>query len=962
MKILAIDDNPDNLTVLKAVLLDRLPAAGLVSALNGPKGLDLAAAEDPDVILLDIVMPGMDGYDVCRKLKADEVLKSIPVLFLTAHTDRDSRIRAVEAGADGFLSKPIDELELTVQILAMTKLKSANRLQRLEKEELIALVAERTRELERELAERKQDAAINAFLATVRGNEINTSFFYALAGFLAGNLQMDFVCIDVLEGDGLMARTLAVWHDGKFEDNVTYALKDTPCGDVVGKEVCCFPANVCQFFPHDQVLQDLRAESYVGTTLFDHAGKPIGLIALISRNPLADRALAEVTLSRVSRVAAIELERLNAEAVLNNSEVLLRQSQEVAGMGSYSLNITTGKWVGSDVLNKVFGIDKGFDHSVEEWLALIHPDDRTMMGDYFREEVLGKGRPFHREYRVIRPADQAEIWVSGLGKLEFDPEGHPVRMFGTIQDITKRKQAEAELLTLRAAVEQSANMIEVTDPMGNIEYVNPAFEKGTGYSSAEAVGRNPRILKSSTQDATVYRNLWATILSGKIWRGEFHNRRKDGSLYWESATISPVLNSNGKIVHFIAIKENISERKEMEVRLSEALAHAEEGSRAKTEFLAIMSHELRTPLNGVLGFAELLVSTTSLDEEQNAYAKMIRKSGNHLLTIVQDILDFSSIENGALATRLGLESVAELVKASGETVWNSAKDKGISFQSVIEPAVPDQILGDGQRIRQILINLLGNAVKFTSSGSVTLCVAIVAEGGREFLDFSVADTGIGMSPDTIGIIFEPFTQADMKMNRTFGGTGLGLAISKRLAETMGGSLTVISTPGKGSTFTFRLPLKISDEGTAAVASPLLGAEIGSTSSPGAEASTAFENKLVLVVEDDPENSFLAGKMLQALGYRAEFAADGAEAVKAFKPGKFFAILMDIQMPVMNGLIATKKIREIETGARVPIIALTANVMPGNREQYLAANMDDFLSKPFKKDDLAAKLAAASRPL
>jgi PAS domain S-box-containing protein len=962
MKILAIDDNPDNLTVLKAVLLDRLPAAALVSALNGPKGLDLAVAEDPDVILLDIVMPDMDGFDVCRKLKADEVLKSIPVLFLTAHTDRDSRIRAVEAGADGFLSKPIDELELTVQILAMTKLKSANRLQRLEKEELIALVAERTRELERELAERKQDTEINAFLATVRGNEINTSFFYALAGFLADNLQMDFVCIDTLEGDGLMARTLAVWHDGKFEDNVTYALKDTPCGDVVGKVVCCFPANVCQFFPRDQVLQDLRAESYVGVTLFDHAGKPIGLIALISRNPLADRELAEVTLSRVSQVAAIELERLNAEAVLKNSESLLRQSQEVAGMGSYSLNITTGKWVCSDVMNQVFGIDQAYDHTVEEWIAIIHPDDRTMMEDYFRDEVLGKGRPFHREYRVVRPVDHAEIWVSGLGKLEFDPEGHPVRMFGTIQDITERKRAEAELLTLRAAVEQSANMIEVTDPMGNIEYVNPAFEKGTGYSCAEAVGQNPRILKSGMQDVGFYRNLWATILSGKIWRGEFHNRRKDGSLYWESATISPVLNGKGKIVHFIAIKENITERKEMEGRLSEALAHAEEGSRAKTEFLAIMSHELRTPLNGVLGFAELLVSTTSLDEEQKAYAEMIRKSGNHLLTIVQDILDFSSIENGALATHVRPETVAELVKASGETVWKSAKDKGISFQCVIEPGVPDQILGDGQRIRQILINLLGNAVKFTSSGSVTLCVAIAAEGGRAFLDFSVEDTGIGMSPDTIGIIFQPFTQADMKMNRTFGGTGLGLAISKRLAETMGGSLTVISAPGKGSTFTFRLPLKIPDEGTAAVPSPLLGAEIGSTSSPSAEASTAFESKLVLVVEDDSENSFLAGKMLQALGYRAEFAADGAEAVKAFKPGKYFAILMDIQMPVMNGLIATNKIREAETGSRVPIIALTANVMPGNREQYLAANMDDFLSKPFKKDDLAAKLASASHPL
>ena len=944
MKILAIDDNPDNLTVLKAVLLDRLPAASLVTAPNGPKGLDLVASEDPDVILLDIVMPGMDGYDVCRKLKAGVLLKTIPVLFLTAHTDRDSRIKAVEEGADGFLSKPIDELELTVQILAMTKLKAANRLQRLEKEELIALVAERTRELERELAEHKQDAEINAFLATVRGNEINTSFFYALAGFLAGNLQMDFVCIDVLEGDGLMARTLAVWHDGKFADNVTYALKDTPCGDVVGKGVCCFPANVCQFFPRDQVLQDLRAESYVGVTLFDHAGKPIGLIALISRNPLAERALAEATLSRVSQFAAIELERLNAEAVLKNSELLLRQSQEVAGMGSYRLNITTGKWVGSDVLNKVFGIDQAFDHSVEEWIALIHPDDRTKLADYFQNEVLGKGENFNREYRVIRPVDHAEIWVNGLGKLEFDADGHPVTMFGTIQDITKRKQAEAELRTLRAAVEQSANMIEVTDPMGTIEYVNPAFEKGTGYSSAEAVGRNPRILKSGRQDAGFYRNLWETITARQIWRGEFHNRRKDGSLYWESATISPVQNERGEIVHFIAIKENITERKAMEARLAGALDRAEAGSHAKSEFLAIMSHELRTPLNGVLGFAELL-EDTDLDDEQKTFAQTITKSGNHLLAIVNDILDFSSIEKGAMAICVAPFAFAGLVKSSEEAIGKSAKDKGLLFQSVIEPLVPEQILGDEQRIRQILINLLGNAVKFTSSGSVTLRVAATTEGGGQFLDFSVEDTGIGMPPETLGILFNPFKQADMKMNRTFGGTGLGLAISKRLAEAMGGTITVTSTPNKGSTFTFRLPLDIP-----------LPFRAPADPDPCPADSALPAGARVLVVEDDQNCSVLAGKMLQSLGLRAEFAAEGAEAVNAFAPGKYFAILMDMSMPVMDGLEATKSIREIEkTATRVPIIALTANVMPGDRERCLAAGMDDFLTKPFKRAELAAKL-------
>jgi CheY-like chemotaxis protein len=310
-----------------------------------------------------------------------------------------------------------------------------------------------------------------------------------------------------------------------------------------------------------------------------------------------------------------------------------------------------------------------------------------------------------------------------------------------------------------------------------------------------------------------------------------------------------------------------------------------------------------------------------------------------------------------------LLNVAELINASAQTVRKSAADKGVLFQRVIEPGVPDQILGDGQRIRQILINLLANAVKFTPNGSVTLRVAAVAEGDSQFLAFSVEDTGIGLSPGAIGSLFQPFAQADMKMNRRFGGTGLGLAISKRLAEAMRGSLTVRSTAGEGSTFTFRLPLEISDEAMAAVPSPFpdrAGNKSALTEQPPPVPTGGMpaDGSLVLVVEDDPDNSWLAGKMLNALGCRAEFAFNGQEAIEAFRPGKFHAILMDIQMPVMNGLAATEKIRKLESeaGGYVPIIALTANVMPGDRDRCLAAGMDDVLTKPFNKVGLAAVLA------
>jgi PAS domain S-box-containing protein len=521
-----------------------------------------------------------------------------------------------------------------------------------------------------------------------------------------------------------------------------------------------------------------------------------------------------------------------------------------------------------------------------------------------------------------------------------------------LRDITRRKQAEAELKNLRTAVEQSENTIMITDTEGCIEYVNPAFEKSTGFTVAEVRGLNCRLLKSGKQSQSVYQELWTTIAAGQTWRGRLHNQRKDGTLYWESATISPVHDKQGKIVHFIAIKEDITKQKAMEARLTEALAQAELSAAAKSEFLSVMSHELRTPLNGVLGLAELL-SCTPLDAEQRIYVETISNSGNHLLAVVNDILDFSSIERGTLTLDADPLAIAELVELSDTAVRKAAADKRLEFRCEVAADVPELIIGDARRICQILINLLGNAVKFTSAGSVVLRIALAAAGDRRFLDFSVADTGIGISADILECLFEPFTQAESKKNRRFGGTGLGLAISKRLAEGMGGSITVNSQPDHGSTFTFHLPLK-QFSGLPAAAAPV--------AVPSSPELALTSGGLVLVVEDDPTSRMVAGKMLQRLGYCTEFSADGAAAVEAFAPAKYVAILMDMAMPVMDGPAATRTIRELEaqSGTHVPIIALTANVMPGDRERCLAAGMDEFLSKPINWAELATMLARVLR--
>lgn len=575
----------------------------------------------------------------------------------------------------------------------------------------------------------------------------------------------------------------------------------------------------------------------------------------------------------------------------------------------------------------------------QESEAYIADDKEVMEGNRAKRHII----------ESLRQLDGTCLWIDTSKVPLADSEGRIYGVLGVFEDITVRKLAEEELQTLRMAVEQSANAIVITDSTGTIEYVNPAFEKATGFSAAEAAGQNPNLLNSGEQSETFYRQLWQTITSGKIWRGQFHNKRKDGSLYWETATISPVHNESGEIVHFIAVKEDITDRKALESDLRDALERAESGNRAKSEFLAVMSHELRTPLNGVLGYAELL-SYSQLDEEQREFTQTIRKSGDHLLQVVNDILDFSSIEKGTMKLEAAPVVVADLLETSCLPIRKTAADKGLEFRCTTDPEVPEQITGDAHRIRQVLINLLGNAVKFTSNGFVSLRVACPPGGNRRFVEFSVEDSGIGISPGTISQLFRPFMQGDSTLRRPYEGAGLGLAISQRIAEAMGGTISVTSALGRGSTFVFRIP-----SGTSSPAS-------GKTPEfPGAsrhkESGIAPSHLPVLIVDDEPDNSSLAGKMIEALGHRAEFAANGLQAVEAFVPGKYSAVLMDMRMPVLDGLEATRRIRDIErvAGGHVPIIALTANVMPGDRDRCIAAGMDDFLSKPFSKAGLAGKL-------
>lgn len=879
----------------------------------------------------------------------------------------------------------------------------------------------------------------------------------------------------------------------------------------------------------------------------------------------------------------------------------------------------------------------------------------TKLTGYTLEEVLGKNPSLLQGADTdtatvlrIRKALDEERQISEellnyskqgipyLLAMEITPQrnakGQLVGFMAIESDVTERRRSEQELQNLRTAVEQSGNSILITNTDGVIEYVNPAFEKETGYSASEALGKKPNILKSGVQNVAFYRELWATITSGKTWKGRFHNKRKDGSFYWEDASISPVLDARGTISRFIGIKQNITDKIEVEEalahehdrigqildaastvsiiatdmqgiitlfnkgaenllgykaeevvgittpalfhlesealergrklsaelgrpiegfpvfvtnalksgseasewtyvrkdgshvpvrllvtathdpdgqitgflgigldvsearkaeetlkmetqrlsnviestqlgtwewnvqtgeivlnercaaicgytleelspvplatwqklvhpddlevwveamashfqgktpfytavlrlrhkngdwvwirdsgyvtththdgrplimygihmditemknheteiveanrKLHDATRRAEHANRAKSQFLANMSHEIRTPLNAIIGMSELLENAPE-GPHARELLQTIRSSGDALLSLINDILDFSKIEAGQLELEFIPMDLGKCVDEALGIVSTQAAQKGLDLHRTLDPDIPSAIMGDRVRLRQILINLLVNAVKFTNQGSVSLDISCHKDQqGTPWIDCAVRDTGIGISPEQQAKLFQNFSQVDASTSRRYGGSGLGLAISRRLVEIMGGKISVESSLGNGSTFRFTIPV------TPAAMSSGKSEEI--TSRPEEETPLATRCPMtILVAEDNAINQRVILMMLHRLGYQATVVANGLEALQALREKAFDLVLMDVQMPEMNGLEAAAKIRELYPISQRPyMIALTANAMLGDQEVCLEAGMEDYLTKPLRHKQLVSALETA----
>jgi len=545
----------------------------------------------------------------------------------------------------------------------------------------------------------------------------------------------------------------------------------------------------------------------------------------------------------------------------------------------------------------------------------------------------GPSEAYKGLFSWLRP-DGKENIIEYIG-LPVNWHGKSVSI-GIDRDITESMKAEKLIRTLSKAIQQSPSSIVITNADGKIEFVNDQFSSIMQYSMEDVKGRNPRIFNPGHIPEEEFSAMWRTLRSGKIWRSEFMNRKKDHTIIWENLIISPILDANGTIVNYILIMDDITEKKRMLDDLIKAKDKAEESDRLKTAFLQNISHEIRTPMNAIVGFADLLNDTEIIAEKRRQYTDLMLQGSNQLLAIITDIVNIATVEAGQARVNEKDVNVNDTIKVLYEEFRVLAQRKNILLHC--KTALPDQeavIVTDQAKLTAILGNFLSNAVKFTEKGYIKFGYNLKAG----MLEFFVKDTGIGIPSDMHDKIFERFRQVETNVSRRYGGTGLGLSISKAYADLLGGEIRVDSEPGIGSVFCFTLPYISSLREVIPKEQPVSALKI-----------EAGGLKTILIAEDEDTNFALLEEMLSASPVKIIRAVNGAIAVEQCRLNpQIDMVLMDIKMPEMDGCEATMLIKEFRP--QLPVLAQTAYADPNDIKRIMACGFSDFISKPFKLEQI-----------
>lgn len=661
----------------------------------------------------------------------------------------------------------------------------------------------------------------------------------------------------------------------------------------------------------------------------------------------------------------------------------LGQAMTMARIGAWTVDLVAGSLHWSDEVFRIHDMEPGPMPTLEEAIGFYAPAAQKRVTQALSDLIAGDAS-FDEELELVI-ASGRRVWIHTMGDVDRNADGVPVRLYGVVQDVTARRNLEQRL---RESEERLLHALDGAND-GVWDWNSRKSEIHFSPRWKDILGLGDDELPSHVSDwhARIHEDDRSRLAEGlkaaldggvDEYREEYRVRHADGGWRW--------ILSRGKVVdrgprgeaeRMVGTHTDVTEEVRMRDEIVAAREAAEAAAQVKADFLATMSHEIRTPMNGILGMAQMLLDS-ELDADQRHVTETIFHSGTSLLHILNDVLDLSKFEAGEVVLEEMPFDPVECARGVVELMDFDCRSRdGLTLVFTAEDGVPSSVLGDGHRLRQVLLNLVGNAVKFTSEGRIELIVSTVEEPGGARLRFVVRDTGIGFDDKTAQRLFDAFTQADSSTTRRYGGTGLGLAVCKTLIELMGGTIGCHGTEGSGATFWVEIPARMVSEarplrfdtlpsldriargGTAgADRAPAEGAAPAEsvTPGPGAPAPDAAPMR-VLVAEDTPVNQTVARRMLESLGCDVEIVENGELAIERATTGEFDLVLMDCQMPVMDGYLATHALRTAESGEvrSLPIIAMTANAMAGDRERCLEAGMDDYLVKPVLRDALAAML-------